>query len=82
MLPKSQIFYSFWLSEDLCCKTVTVIWRDGDLTIGSWNDPSGATLFPLTISLHKPDGGFLKGEYEVVTYIDIIEVMTIPFIVE
>ena len=76
-----EIFCTFWLSEDLCCKVLTVIWRYGDETISSWNDPSGNTLSPLTVSIVRPDGGFRKGEYDVVIYIDIIETITIPFTV-
>jgi hypothetical protein len=78
----NEIYCSFWLSEDLCCKTLSVVWRYGNATIETWSDKSGITLFPLTVSVQKPDGGFLAGGYSVVIYIDIIEVMTIPFTVE
>jgi hypothetical protein len=77
-----EIYCTFWVSEDLCCKTVTVVWRYGDETIGSWNDQSGDTPSPVTVSIVQPEGGFHRGEYDIVIYIDIIETITIPFTVE
>ena len=75
-----EIFFSLVLSDDeLCCSTVTVQWVYGGDVIDMWQEYSN---YPSIVSLKSPTGGFAKGEYAVAVYIEINEVIRVPFTIE
>ena len=74
------IYCMFSLSEDLCCKTLIVVWTYEGNTIESWQDASGSIPFPITISLNKPNNGFQLGNYSISIYLDTIVKFTANFI--
>jgi hypothetical protein len=74
-----KIFLSLVLSdEEVCCSTVTVQWIFKGDVIDMWQDYSN---YPSIVSLESPEGGFGKGEYEVAVFIEIHEMIRIPFTV-
>jgi hypothetical protein len=75
-----EIFFSLVLSDDeVCCSTVTMQWVYGGEVIDMWQDYSN---YPSRISLNSPEGGFSRGEYEVAVYIEINEIIRVPFTIE
>ena len=81
-----EIFCTLWADLRVCCTevTVTVIWLYLDEVISFWREQvSFVNLgLPLNTSLTRPEGGFSKGDYRVVLYSDIEEVISAPFTVE
>jgi hypothetical protein len=72
-----RIFFSLVLSDDeVCCSTVIVQWIYGGDVIDMWQDYSN---YPSIVSLESPEGGFAKGEYEVVVHIALNEILRVPF---
>ena len=62
-----EIFSVFSLSEDLCCKDVIVDWYFGDQLLASHVEMSSNYF---VASLISPEGGFERGDYEMVIFID------------
>lgn len=76
-----EIFFSFSLSDNLCCRNLFVYWYS-DLPDPIQMNNNINPIFPVTLSLKTPSDGFLPGQYKVVIYIDMLEKMTIPFKIE
>jgi len=64
-IPK--IFTVFTISQDLCCKDVIVDWYYGDQLLKSHVEVSSNYF---VVSLESPEGGFERGDYELVIFID------------
>jgi hypothetical protein len=77
-----EIFCSFWLLEDLCCKNVKLKWQYPDGTVIWWQKVGAHVERPENVSLAKPENGFPEGEYIVYIYLEIWEVLSISFTVE
>ncbi len=80
-----EIFCTIWaFIPDICCTevTVTVIWLYLDEQIGYWQEEATHIAWPATVSITRPENGFPKGDYMVVIYINIEEVISVPFTVE
>ena len=76
-----EIFCSFWLSEDLCCKVVKLKWQYPDGTVMWWEKAGNLIKVPENVSLTKPENGFPEGEYMVYIYLDIWEIFSASFAV-
>ncbi len=77
-----EIYCSFWLLEDLCCKYIMFKWQYPDGMV-IWEEKDGDTLgYPDHVSLTKPENGFPEGEYMVSMYIGILEIISVTFTVE
>ena len=75
-----EIFFSLVLSSDAaCCSNVTVQWIYRGDVIDIWQEYSN---YPSILSLKSPEGGFAKGEYAVAVYIEIMEIIRVPFTIE
>ena len=75
-----EIFFSLVLSSDAaCCSNVTVQWIYRGDVIDIWQEYSN---YPSILSLKSPEGGFAKGEYAVAVYIEIVEIIRVPFTIE
>jgi hypothetical protein len=72
-----EIFFFLVLSfEGVCCSTVTIQWIYDGIVIDMWQDYS---TYPSVISLKSPEGGFAMGKYEVTVYIELTQIIRIPF---
>ncbi len=80
----TPVIYSvITLSQDLCCKLVTVVWQMGEETVYYWSKDSPADLGEsFTVSCARPEGGFTAGQYEVSVYIGIRALVSASFTVE
>jgi hypothetical protein len=74
----AELFVSFEVYEDICCSTVVIHWAYGEEVISFWQ---GYSTIPPYVTLRSPEEGFTKGDYSVVMYIGIREVMRVPFII-
>jgi hypothetical protein len=71
------------LSQDLCCKLVTVVWQMGEETVYYWSEDAPADIGDsFTVSFARPEGGFTTGQYKVSVYIGIRELVNASFTVE
>ena len=77
-----EIFFTFWLSADLCCTRLIARWLYNDEIVSDWVEEGPNLQYPYTVSISKPEGGFAKGDYQVVIYIGINEILSVPFTVE
>ena len=76
-----EIFFTFWLSTDLCCTHLLARWLHLDEIIYTWVEEGPNLPYPYTVSISSPENGFIKGNYRVVIYIGIVEVISVPFTV-
>ncbi len=79
-----EIFCTIWLSDSVCCDPVLIKWLyiNTDETISVWGEDGSSIIGPVTTSITRPENGFPKGDYMVVLYINIQEVISVPFTVE
>ena len=79
-----EIFCTIWLSGSLCCDLLMIKWLyiNTDETISVWDEEGLSITGPVTASITRPENGFPKGVYMVVIYINIEEVISVPFTVE
>jgi hypothetical protein len=75
-IDTTELFCSFEVYEDICCSTVIVHWIYGGEIIDFWQ---GYSTIPPYVSLKSPEEGLIKGDYTVVMYIGVREVMRVPF---
>lgn len=78
----AEIFCTFLLAEDLCCKVVTVRWLYSEEIVGEWVENGLNINFPVTVSITKPVNGFSTGYYTLVIYVDHWKEISIPFTVK
>lgn len=72
-----EIFSVFSLSQDLCCRDVLVRWYYQDQLLAEHTETSSNYF---VTSLKSPEGGFERGNYEMLIFIDGNEALTrIPF---
>ena len=72
----AELFVSFDVYEDICCSTVIIQWVYDEEVIDFWQSYS---TMPSYVVFSSPEGGFTEGDYAVVMYIGIREVMRVPF---
>ena len=73
------IICTFWMTDDLCCKTVTISWFYGDTVISKSEKTGIDVKVPDHMVLSTPKGGLAQGDYHVVIYIDLFEMFDLPF---
>ncbi len=76
------VIYFSWQprSLDVCCAATSVVWFFEGEEISSISLVDSSTCVH-TASLERPEGGFLKGNYQVVLYIGISEYFKLDFTV-
>jgi hypothetical protein len=77
-----EVYFTFWLSADLCCTRLIARWFCNDEIVSDWVEEGPNLSYPYTVSISKPEIGFAKGDYKVVIYIGITEILSVPFAVE
>ena len=78
----TPIIYCSFVPPDLCCSWVSAEWFYEDEVIETWYEGGISSSFLKTISLNKPEGGFLKGTYHVKIYLGGIERYVVTFTVK
>lgn len=74
-----QIICTFWLTDDLCCTTVTVAWfMEGEI-ISQWARDGFEIRIPTSVVLSNLPSGFVKGNYEVKVYLNTEEKISCEF---
>jgi hypothetical protein len=78
----AEIFCTFTLSGDLCCSDVIVMWQHEGVNVLYWNEDGTGLPDTNTVSMARPEGGFVSGEYLVRVFVSIREVINETFTIE
>ena len=76
------IYATIRLSYNLCCTPLNVHWIYDDEIIHRWQQIGTDDKYSYTISLNKPDGGFIIGDYRIIVYVVDREIYDVTFTVQ